>query len=215
METQVHKVADFAVSGTGDGPAWNETDWLPLTRIGAGPSRYESRAKVLYSATGLYFLFDCEDRKLTCTMTQDFDDIYKEDVVEVFLWPDESHVLYFEYEISPLGVELPILVSNYRMVYMGWRPWHYEGERKIRSATAVRGGPKASLAAVKGWSAEFFIPFALFRGMGNTPPQPGARWRGNLYRIDYDEGQTLWAWSPRTGGNFHNYPGFGTLLFGG
>jgi hypothetical protein len=216
METKVEKVSDFEVTGQGTAPQWQSAEWQALQRLGDGKAAYAARARALYSDTGIYFLFDCPDRKLTCTMTRDFDDIYKEDVVEVFLWPDERQPLYFEYEISPLGVELPILVPNHEGVFMGWRPWHYEGERKIRSATAVRGGPKASMAAVEGWSAEFFVPFALFRGLGNTPPRPGTRWRANMYRIDYDETPaTLWAWCPQTGGNFHNFRQFGTFVFRG
>ena len=45
-------------------------------------------------------------------MTADNLDIYNEDVVEVFLWTDESTPLYFEYELSPLNYELPIIVPN-------------------------------------------------------------------------------------------------------
>lgn len=209
----VRRTADFAVSGDGAAAEWAKADWLPLTPV-SGSSAYGSRAKMLYSDTGMYFLFDCEDRRLTCTMTEDGDDIYEEDVVEVFLWPDARQVLYFEYEISPLGVELPLLIPNQGGVFMGWRPWHYEGARKVRRATAVRGGPKAPMAAVEGWSAEFFVPFALLRGLGSVPPARGVLWHGNLYRIDYDESPaTHWAWSAASGPNFHNYRGFGTLRF--
>jgi len=35
------------------------------------------------------------------------------DVFEFFLWPDERYPVYFEYEISPLGHELPILIPNF------------------------------------------------------------------------------------------------------
>ncbi len=209
----VRRTADFEVTGDGAACEWAGADWLPLTRVG-GSSAYLSRAKMLYSDTGLYFLFDCEDRRLTCTMRQDGEDIYREDVVEVFLWPDPRQVLYFEYEVSPLGVELPLLVPNQGGIFMGWRPWHYEGPRQVRRATAVRGGPRASMAAVEGWSAEFFIPFALLRGLGGVPPAPGLRWQGNLYRIDYDASPaTHWAWSPASGANFHHCRGFGTLRF--
>ena len=214
MEATVARTPDFELTGSGTAPEWDAAEWLPLTPVeGAAP--YTTRAKALWSATGLYFLFDCPDHRLTCSMADDFDDIYNEDVVEVFLWPDEGQVLYFEYEISPLGVELPILVPNREGVFMGWRPWHYEGERRVRRATAVRGGGKAPMAEVEGWTAECFIPFALFKGLGNVPPRPGVRWRANLYRIDYDElPATHWAWSPASGANFHNVRGFGTLLFG-
>ena len=52
---------------------------------------------------------------------------------EVFLWPDERDPIYFEYEISPLGRELPILVPNLDGKFLGWRPWHYEGEPARRA----------------------------------------------------------------------------------
>ena len=59
---------------------------------------------------------------------------------EVFLWTDERDPVYFEYEISPLGRELPIMVPNIDGKFLGWLPWHYEGDRKIRKATSAIGG---------------------------------------------------------------------------
>ena len=214
MEIHLGTVRDFEVTGQGAAPEWGAAEWLPLTPMEQGKPAYGTRAKVLRSETGLYFLFDCEDRRLTCTMTEDCDEIYREDVVEAFLWPDESQVLYFEYELSPLEVELPLLIPNRDGVFMGWRPWRYVGERKVRRATAVRGGPKAQMAAVEGWTAEFFIPFALMKGLGNVPPRPGSRWRANLYRIDYDKAPAAhWAWSPVTGPSFHSFRDFGAIVF--
>ena len=212
-EMRVERVDDFEVTGDGNADAWARSGWHTMARVG-GASSYASRCKVLYSGTGVYFLVECEDRKLTCTMTQDFDDIYREDVVEVFLWPHEAQDLYFEYEISPLNVELPILVPNHRGGFMGWRPWHYEGNRRTRRATSVQGGAKAPGALVQAWTSEFFLPFALFAGLGNTPAMPGTKWRGNMYRIDYDDGKpSQWAWCERAGTNFHSFRDFGTLIF--
>jgi len=216
METIVRKVEDFQVTGDGANAAWRAAEWLPLGLLETGRSAYGTKVKLLYSGTGAYFLFDCQDKRLTCTEMNDFDDIWNQDVVEVFLWPDEGQSLYFEYELSPLGVELPILVPNQEGTFMGWRPWHYEGERRIRRATAVRGGPKAPMGAIAGWSAEFFIPFALLKGLGNVPPRPGTTWRANMYRIDYDGPQPAhWAWSPLTVVNFHRFHEFGTIVFEG
>ena len=215
MEMTVKRVGDFEVTGDGSDQAWQAVDWQTLGRVGEGQAQYATRGKVAYSKTGMYFLFECEDQKLTCTMTRDFDDIYHEDVIEVFLWTDESEQVYFEYEISPLGVELPILVSNHQGTFHGWLPWHFEGGRKTRTGTSVKGGTKASGASVEAWTAEFFIPFALFQGLGGTPPVPGTKWRANLYRIDYDAGPAShWAWCPDTGANFHSFRQFGTLVFG-
>jgi hypothetical protein len=209
----VPSVADFELTGSGFASAWTQAEWQTLARVG-GEGGYATRAKVVGSTTGLYFLVDCEDQRLQCTLQSHFADLYREDVIEVFLWPDESQNLYFEYEISPLGYELPILVPNSKGSFHGWLPWHYEGPRKVRFATAVRGGEKKPLAPVTGWSVEFFIPFALFQGLGNPVPKPGMQWRANIYRIDYDTGKpTQWAWCPDTGTNFHGFRQFGTLQF--
>lgn len=214
MHTRIQRVNDFEVTGLGDAPAWAGVEWLAMTKVG-GSSDYRSRAKVLYSDNGIYFLVDNEDARLTCSALQDFDDLYTEDVVEVFLWSEQAHPVYFEYEISPLNAELPILVANNGTGFHGWLPWHYQGERRIRHATTVRGGEQVPMATVDGWTTEFFIPFQLLKGLSNAPARPGTRWHANIYRIDYDAPQLAqWAWCPDTGTNFHNYQQFGVFEFG-
>jgi Carbohydrate family 9 binding domain-like len=212
MKYTVKKAEDFAVDGAGAAAGWTHAEWLTVSPI-KGSSTYATRAKALYSATGFYCLFDCEDRKLTCTDLGDNANLWTEDVAEVFLWPDQRQTMYFEYEISPLGAELPILVPNQNGTFMGWLPWHYGGDRQVRRATTIRGGEKKPGAAVTGWSAEFFIPFALLRGLGNQPPTSGTQWRANFYRIDHDAGQTLFSWTPGIKSSFHEYDEFGTLVF--
>ncbi len=213
-KVEIGQVADFELDGAGTNPAWDRAVWQPLARVGQGLSRYATRAKILYSTTGIYFLTDAEDQKLTCTLMEDFADLFREDVIEVFLWTDVRHPLYFEYEISPLNYELPILVPNDAGSFCGWRPWHYTGSRRTRHASQVRGGPKQSQATVTGWTAEFFIPFDLLIGVGRSRPRRGDHWRANIYRIDYDVGvPSQWAWCPATAGNFHDHQNFGTILF--
>jgi len=210
---RVRRTEDFAVSGQGDAAAWKEVAWEPLNLRKTGGHSYPTRVKVLYSETGLYVLMEGEDRKVTATMSKDFLDLWNEDVFEFFLWPDEEHPVYFEYEISPLGFELPILIPNLGGRFLGWRPWHYEGKRKTQKATATAGGPKKSGASVKGWTAEVFVPYDLLEPLGNVPPKPGTRWRANFYRVDYDDGRTTsWDWA-RVGPSFHEFEKFGMLVF--
>ena len=213
LSVTVPRVADFKVTGNGASPAWAKAAWMPLTRMN-GKVPYTTRAKALYSQTGLYVLVECEDAKLTCTRLPDMGDLYVEDVVEFFVWPDEKNPLYFEYEISPLNKELAILIPNRKGTFFGWAPWHYEKGRKTRHAVKVVGGTARPGAKVTGWSAEFFIPFTLFKGIADTPPVAGTKWRANIYRIDYDDGVAQYAWEPATGTSFHNYKQFGTFVFG-
>ena len=213
-ELRVGATEDFEVTGDGSAEAWRKAEWVTLEPRTANGLAYASRVKVLYSHKGLYVLMEAEDKKITATFRDDFADLWTEDVFEFFLWPDERDPLYFEYEISPLNRELPILVPNPDgRKFLGWRPWHYEGERKVRKATSASGGRTESGASVDGWKAEVFLPFALLSPLRKVPPEPGSRWRANFYRMDYDGGKTSsWDWS-RVGPSFHEFRKFGTLVF--
>jgi hypothetical protein len=210
---RILRTEDFVVNGQGDAAAWEKAPWEPLHVRGDKGHPYQTRVKMLYSETGLYVLMEAEDRKVTATMDEDFLDLWNEDVFEFFLWTDEQQPVYFEYEISPLGFELPILIPNFGGRFLGWRPWHYDGKRKTQKATTVVGGAKQSGASITGWKAEVFVPHDLLKPLGNVPPQPGTHWRANFYRVDYDDGRTTgWDWA-RVGPSFHEFQKFGTLVF--
>jgi hypothetical protein len=213
-EMTVASTEDFDLTGDGSAPHWERAQWVPLERRGDAGLEYETRVKLLYSETGLYVLMDGFDSLITATMNEDFLDLWHEDVFEVFLWTDEAYPVYFEYEISPLGYELPILIPNFEGDFLGWRPWHYEGERLTRRATTALGGPRESGATITGWRAEVFIPWALLEPLQGVPPRPGSLWRANFYRVDYDgETPTAWYWA-RVDATFHQFQRFGILRFG-
>ena len=71
MKLIVPKTEDFELTGDGKAAAWEQAQWQPLTRVGDGAAAYDTRAKVLYSPAGLYLLADCQDERLTCTITED------------------------------------------------------------------------------------------------------------------------------------------------
>lgn len=208
----IKKCNDFELTGDGSSSEWNKTDWIELTQQGPDKSPYTTRAKVLYSEKGMYFLYDCVDKKLNATLKGDFLNIFNEDVAEFFLWTDEEYPIYFEYEISPLDYELPIIVPNFDGRAQGWLPWHYEGAKKTRHATTVTGGKKESGATIDGWKAEVFLPYRLLSPLKNVPPVSGTKWRANVYRIDYDHGRTYFTWQ-KIERSFHEYQKYGTFLF--
>jgi hypothetical protein len=204
----VMKSDDFQLTGDGTATQWKKMDWLSLPKRNQGGVLYKTEFKILYSDSGLYCLYRCQDSKITATLKEDFSDLYNEDVVEAFFWTDQTVPLYFEYELSPLNYELAILVPNFKGNFLGWRPWHYEGGRKTRHATHI----SESGGQILTWTAEFFIPYSLLKPMQQVPPQSGMRWRANFYRIDYDDHISEWSWQ-RTRTNFHDYERFGTLVF--
>ena len=87
---KVPRTDDFKLTGDGRSPAWRKAAWEPLDKRPGNKSTYRSRFKMLYSPTGLYVLFDGEDRKLTATIDKDFEDLWNEDAFEFFLWPDRK-----------------------------------------------------------------------------------------------------------------------------
>jgi hypothetical protein len=209
---RVRATEDFEITGDGRSPAWQKAEGQPLSRRG-GKLPYETSLKMLYSKTGIYVLFEGTDKQVTATLTEDFQDLWKEDAFEVYLWPDERETLYFEYQISPLNKELILLIPNLDGKFLGWRPWHYEGNRKTRKAVSGVGGELRSGATITGWKAEVFFPYELLTPLRNVPPKSGTRWRGNFYRMDYDDGERgSWHWAP-VGGSFHEFQKFGTLVF--
>ncbi len=204
----IKHTVDFEVTGDTLGDAWKKILWTRLSLRDPAKSKNVTGVKLLYSSTGVYCLFWCEDQKITSTRKEDFTDLFNEDVVEIFFWTEEKHPIYFEYELSPYNKELAILVPNLNGNFMGWRPWNYSGNKLTRRATKIYTQGES----VTGWSAEFFIPYALLRPLANVPPRKGTTWRINTYRIDYDSDTAHWWWQP-TSPNFHDYKSFGTLKF--
>lgn len=210
--TVIKKCNDFKVTGDGTSDTWNRTEWIELACQDMVGNKYETKVKVLYSETGIYFLYHCQDEKLTSTMNADNLNLWEEDVVELFLWTSEDFPVYFEYEISPMDFELPILVPNYKGKFLGWLPWNYSGDKRVIHATSTIGGEKKSMAAVTAWIAEFYIPYKLLNPLPQVPPVSGTKWRANMYRIDYDKGASHFAWQ-KTVRTFHEYNKFGTFIF--
>lgn len=208
----VKKCRDFKITGDGLSDQWNSAPWITLSAEGESKTLLKTKTKVLHSDSGIYFLFNCEDKKLTSTMKADNLNLYDEDVVEVFLWPDENFPVYFEYELSPYNFELPIIVPNNKGNFLGWLPWHYEGDRRTQHATTILWESKESGSPVSGWIAEFFIPYKLLAPLIRRPPETGETWRANLYRIDYDNGILPYSWQ-KTEQTFHEYDKFGTFIF--
>ncbi len=209
----ISKSKDFIIDGYGNNPAWQGLEWIDLTQsVNLEPEEL-TRVKICYSESGIYFLFDCQDDRITATLLRDFSDLWTEDVVEVFLWPDTNFTVYFEYELSPKNIELPIIVPNRDGEFLGWRPWKYVGDRKVIHETSVQMKTTAEGAEIQGWTAEFFIPFKLLNPLVTEPIENGDVWRINMYRFDHDLATpTRWFWQPIEK-RFHEFRKFGYAIF--
>jgi len=209
----VRKCPDFNLTGKGDNNEWNKAEWNYLTKLDTGGKTYTTKFKILYSAKGIYVLFNGDDDRISTQYDKDFEDLFKGDVFEVFFHTDPNTPLYFEYEINQLNKELVLLVPNVNGKAHGWIPWHYEKERAIKKMINVVGGKKISNGAITSWSAELFFPYDLFTPLGNVPPISGTIWNANFYRLDYDSGKMIkWAWGP-VQKSFHELEKFRPVKF--
>jgi Carbohydrate-binding family 9 len=191
----VKKCPDFNLSGRGDNTEWNRAEWNYLTKLDTGGKTYTSKFKILYSAKGIYVLFDGDDDRISAPFDKDFEDLYKGDVFEVFFHTDPATPVYLEYEINQLNKELVLLITNLSGKSNAWIPWHYEKNRSIKKQVNVVGDKKIDNAPITSWTAELFFPFDLFSSLGNVPPAKGTTWNANFYRLDYDSGKMMkWAW---------------------
>ena len=207
-ELTLKQVPTFSISDSFNTKPWDSISWTPLCKS-FGTLTFDTRFKATWCEKGIYFLIDCEDTEFSCSGNlTDFDDIYTEDAVEVFLQPDPRQALYLEHEVSPYNKELTLLVPQDHGTFMGWIPWKYTGDRKIQHR--IYHNPNS-----KNWSAEIFIPFILMTGMAHTPPQKGSTWHANICRLDYADpaSYTLWSWRQMTSNTFHNLKDFGMLHF--
>ncbi|MEX0769113.1 MAG: carbohydrate-binding family 9-like protein [Balneolaceae bacterium] len=210
----VNKTNDFEITGKGVSKNWSKTNWLEINPLNKSKEEVElsTYVKVLYSETGIYFLFHCEDKFLNASMDSDFMELWKEDVVEVFLKPDDNLPFYFEYELSPLNYELLLFISDKMGFKTRWQPFDYEKKWQTLHMTSIKGGEKESGAKITEWIAEFFIPYEYLQPFNHVPPISGARWKANIYRVDYDQDRTSYAWQS-VDKSFHEYEKFGVLLF--
>lgn len=206
---KVKPTADFILDGKGTNAAWEQTAWVILNKIDPGAEDYISRFKILYSSKGIYVLFSGVDHQVTSTYNQDFDDLYNADVFEAFFHPEPQLPVYFEYEINALDRELVLLIPNVEGKIMGWRPWHYEQDRKVIHQVHLQKDD----SGLQSWTAECFFPYTLLAPLQNVPPAKGMIWKANFCRLDYDSGKMIkWAWSPIKV-SFHEFAVYRSIQF--
>src|SRR5690242_15835505 len=87
--TTIKKTSDFQITGDGSNTNWNKTNWISLLKRNNPGISYQTKVKILYSDSGIYCLYKCDDKKITSTLKEDFSNLWTEDVVEAFFWPDE------------------------------------------------------------------------------------------------------------------------------
>lgn len=176
------------------------------------PAPQPTTVRLLWDPQFLYVAFDCADTNITFTANRKHDDdLYREDVVEVFLDGFGNGRQFVEIQVNPAGVNLDLLylftgtpqfTPQHRLTqeYCATDRWGFrEWDMKDLRTTAQR--------TPTGWRAVLAIPAAvIMKRRGHTEFFP-TEIRANFVRYDWVAGQLIQqSWSPVLHGCPHISP---------
>jgi len=172
-----------------------------------------TRMKLLWDKDALYVGFMVRDRNPTSPFAKRDEELWKADVVEVYLDPDRDGKNYVELQLSPKNVIFDALFTDRR------KPeWKKAAEWNLAGITsAISIGELPGAGKHNGWTAEIRIPFAGLASIQGKVPSAGQTWNANFFRVeppgDFDH---LGAWSAVSNDrrpDFHNLARAGQLTF--
>ena len=188
---------DFAPDGRLDEPEWTRATPVRLeyqSNTAAAHPALSTTVRAMWSDAFLYLAYECPYTELTVfTPAQPSErlGLWDKDVIETFICTDpEKLTRYTEFEWAPTGEQLDLSLDLPKRDF-AW-------SSGMESVVAVDESARV-------WRAEIRIPMTAL-----APPQPGARWRINLFRQDKANNASL-AFSPTLRGSFHTPERFGWL----
>lgn len=210
----VYEVLRTATAIVVDGKL-DDVAWAKAAPVGAfvnnadgSPSPYKTEARLLYDDRFLYFAFRCADENIWATMKNRDQHLWEEEVVEVFLKADPRQSSYIELEVNPLGTMLDIFLLDIRkpIPYPSWNSAKLQWAARVNGTVDGKPGDQE-------WTVEIALPLEDVVPAPHTPPQPGDRWRLNLYRVEKLPARAGLAWSPTLVNDFHKPDKFGEIVF--
>ncbi len=203
---------EIAIDGKLDDEGWQGVPSTgPFLRTDNGQAaRYRTEARLTWDEQFLYAAFDVQDEDVWAKLDKRDEPIYGEEVVELFIDADGDGATYNELELSPKNVIFDAYFPARRQgMDLSW-------DSGMQTAVRVLGTLNDSSDKDRGWTAELKIPVANLAKVPRWPPQPGDKWRINLYRLEWHSDRKVnegSAFSPPLVPDFHHLPRFGWLEF--
>jgi len=206
---------DIVIDGVLDEPAWKKADVIQL-REGAlgGPVRFGTRARMLWDDDAIYVAFECDDPDVHAPLDRYDDDLWKHDLVELFIDTVAEGNQYMELHAAPSGALADVIWADFIpnidwFTAKGWE--HFEGSTPKQAfqlpgmtmKVKIDGTLNIPADTDKGYTVEWRIPFAgmrnavsdlakckqpidmtTFEQVPIEAPKAGAVWRMNFNRCD-------------------------------
>ncbi len=152
----------------------------------SGASNGECRFRFEIARSAICFYFDAEDEDLVSPFTQDNEDIWQGDAVEVFISPDGDLKNYKELEVSPFGVRFYGAIRN------------EDGKTPVLTKQAPPFAARVERTE-KGYRVSIELPLSALDGFDEQ------KMKLNAFRLDKkaDGRQLLYALNPTLCASFH------------
>lgn len=203
-----------AVDGKIDDEAWKATTAVHLGMADGRPASAEQDTSVwsLVDDQYLYIAFSVKDDSIEATKSARDDELWTEDVVEVYLDGGSDFKDYIELQVSPANVVFDALFESHRKPE--WKTACKYDIEGLKTATVVHGTINDD-GADTGYDVEIAVPLIAIKDLGKLPLDGATTLRVNLFRIDADGGKVVsaQAFSPANG-DFHNLDNAGRFVIG-
>ena len=152
----------------------------------AGGENGECAFRYVLEGGVLRFYFEVKDKDVVSPYTQDNDDIWNADAVEVFISPDGDLKNYKELEVSPFGVRFYGAIRN------------EDGKTPVLTKQAPPFAARAERTE-KGYRVSIELPLSALDGFDER------KMKLNAFRLDKkaDGRQLLYALNPTLCASFH------------
>ena len=205
----------ITIDGVLDDAAWKNAEKSgPFVFADGNPARpsLKTEAMMLWDDKNLYVAFDVEDHNIWADYKNFNDPIYEEEVVELFVNPNDDMREYYEFQTSPANVRFNAFFTNHRSDLRKAMEWR----GNWRSAVKIDGKLNSRNGTDKGWTVEMELPFSMFQVTGGKTPKPGSHWRADMFRFERPSRNRIieaHAWSPTPNWDFHDMQRWGWIVF--
>ena len=206
------------IDGLLDESAWKQAQplsfFIPVTHQ---EPLSKTDGRLLWDDKYLYAGFKAYDKDIWSYFTERDSTTCNEDVLEVFIKPDQEKEPYYNFEINAINTVYDAF--NFKRGAGGgdhhrWSRWNCQG---LKSAVTVKGTLNNYEDVDEYWQLEVAIPFADLPTLAGRGPNQGDKWLFHLARYDYSvylpKGAELSSCAAFSKVDFHNYADWLTLEF--
>jgi hypothetical protein len=173
-----------------DGKA-QEQSWLAATPSpvfvsteGGLELKQRTQARLLWDSTNLYAFIEVADTDVYSEFSTTDGDLWKADVVELFIDADRNGAGYVELQVNPNNAQFDAWFATTRRAGI-----NKEWTAGMTSAVHVRGTADKRDDVDQGWDVEIAIPLSAVKGLDDNmavaiPPRIGDTWNLNIVRVD-------------------------------